>query len=472
MIKGLQSFALLLSLLLFGRNLHAQLLPPNQPEQDILNALVFCGTTFTTNYAYQGRGLAYELTGTPCGGGEDNVVWLKVSVNTPGDIVFKITPLITTDDYDFAVIEIPGSLCGGITNSNVIRCNFNNNNPGSNVNGEIGLNLTSTLTTVAGGTFGSSYLQKISAQVGDVYLIMINNFGYYTGIGGPSSGFTIDFAGSTALFNQPQNLKFKSFVPYCDKSKSVVLELNDYVQCSSIAADGSDFQLSSGTITSAQGLNCSPSSGFTKQVKINFAGTLPNGNYNLKARTGTDVNTLIGICGSPLALPDSIDFYVGLDNPIMFTTIDSPACQQLTIHFNTPFYCSSLAPNGSDYKITGPSTVNIASAVANDCECGFAQSITLNLSQPIAVDGIYNVVSQLGNDNNTLYDSCNRIQAPGNSIPFKVNSFNGILKAMPDTTICNVGSTISLYGINNGPVPSSGFNYLWIPSTGIQNPNA
>jgi gliding motility-associated-like protein len=469
----MKKLLLVFSLLLAHCNaIWGQLLPPNQPEQDIINALVFCGTSFTTNYAYQGRGTIYDLPGTPCGGGEDNTVWLKVSVNTPGDIVFEIRPLITTDDYDFAVIKLDGSICGGITSSNVIRCNFNNNQPGSNVNGIVGLNLTSTVNTVAGGSFGTSYLQKITAVPGEVYLIMVNNFGYYTGIGGPSSGFTIDFAGSTALFNQPENLKFDKLAPYCNKSNQVILELNDYVQCASIAPDGSDFMLApTGVIASASGIGCSPSSGFTKQVKLVFGNTLANGDYTLKAKTGVDLNTLIGICGAALELPDSLNFHVGLDNPIAFTTIDSPACQNLTLHFNTPFYCNSLAANGSDYKITGPSSVNIASAVVNGCTCGFAQSITLRLTDPIAVDGIYNVVSQIGSDGNTLIDSCGRIQGPGNSISFKVNSFNGKLIAKPvDTTVCNIGEVIQLSNITNAPAPTAGFNYEWSPTTGINYP--
>src|SRR5690606_22841279 len=156
-------YLLLCSIFAINEYSQAQLLPPNQPEQNSCDALVLCGNTFTSPYAYQGRGTTYDLNNTPCSGGEDNVMWLRLNVNTAGTIVFDLTPIIPTDDYDFAVIDMTGKDCNSLTSNDVIRCNFNNNNPGSNVNGTIGLNTSSTINTVAGGTFGSSYVAAINA---------------------------------------------------------------------------------------------------------------------------------------------------------------------------------------------------------------------------------------------------------------------------------------------------------------------
>src|SRR5690606_19196554 len=139
---------------------------------------------------------------TPGGGGEGHSMWIRLEVNTPGIIVFEIIPPSPNDDYDFAVVDITGGDCSSLSNTNVIRCNFNNNNPGSNVNGIIGLNTISTIDYVPSGSFGNSYCTQINANAGDVYLLMINNFGDYV-TGGISSGFTLDFTGSTATFNQP-----------------------------------------------------------------------------------------------------------------------------------------------------------------------------------------------------------------------------------------------------------------------------
>lgn len=80
---------------------HAQLLPPNQPEQNSCDALVLCGRTFHSPYAYQGIGTSLDLNGSPCGAGEDNAMWMRLDINTPGTIVFTIAPVIPQDDYDF-----------------------------------------------------------------------------------------------------------------------------------------------------------------------------------------------------------------------------------------------------------------------------------------------------------------------------------------------------------------------------------
>jgi gliding motility-associated-like protein len=463
-----------LSPLLVTSSISAQLLPVNQPEQQSCDALVLCGNSFTTPYSYQGIGTSNNLPNTPCSGGEANSMWLRLNVNTAGTIVFTITPIASTDDYDFAVINATGITdCNNLTSAMVVACNYNNNYPGSNVNGVIGLNSTSTTPFVVAGNFGNSFCQQINANAGDSYLIMVNNFGHYSGSGTLSSGFTIDFTGSTAVFNQPPPPFLEQVLPLCDLSQEITIKLNDNILCSSIAPDGSDFSLSpSGSIQSVTGVNCSGLSGYTNKIKIEFNGILPNGDYTIHARTGTDGNTLLGLCNSPLALPDSLNFHVGID-PIAYLSIDSPACQFLKINLNTPAACNSIAANGSDFIVTGPSAVYIASATGTGCmPGGFTSSVQLTLSQPIAVDGLYKVRAMVGGDGNTVIDSCGRILPTGLEIPFTVNSFNGILQAYPDTTICNPGSTIDLYGINNGPPPTAGFEYNWTPSTGVQNPHA
>ena len=362
MNAGLRFLSLLtLCTTLFGAaKTNAQLLPPNQPEQDACQALMICGNTFTSPYGYQGIGVVSDLTNTPCFGGEGNVMWLRLEITSPGTIVFAITPIIPTDDYDFAVVNGTAG-CTGLTSANAIRCNFNNNNPGSNVNGTIGLNSTSVIPTVAAGTFGQSFCQQITAAAGEVYFVMINNFGYYIGVGGPTSGFTIDFSGSTAVFNQPPPPKFQQILPYCDLSQQVTVKLNTQVLCSSIAPNGSDFHLSpSGTIASVQGINCTGLSGYTDKIKVTFNSPLPNGDYSIHAQTGSDGNSLLGLCNSELVLPDSLNFHVGLD-PIAILSIDSPACQKLKLNLNTPAACNTIAPNGSDFIIIGPSNVTVAS---------------------------------------------------------------------------------------------------------------
>lgn len=112
-------------LLLTWSTSHAQILAPNQPEQDACDALMLCGNSFTSTYSYQLIGQVNDLTSTPCSGGEGNSMWLRLEVISSGIIVFTITPLNGTDDYDFAVLDITNATCSTFTSANVIRCNFN-----------------------------------------------------------------------------------------------------------------------------------------------------------------------------------------------------------------------------------------------------------------------------------------------------------------------------------------------------------
>ncbi|RYZ46310.1 MAG: hypothetical protein EOP49_23505, partial [Sphingobacteriales bacterium] len=259
-MRTLRSIVFLLASLFSFAGAQAQLLPPNQPEQNACTALQLCGNTFFTPFSYQGQGTVNDLLTTPCSSGESNSVWFKLTINTPGILVFSITPVVAADDYDFAIANITNGTCDNLLQSQIIRCNFNNNSPVFN-GGVVGLNTTSTLTTVGGGTTGSPFLQQITAAAGDVYLVMVNNFG--SG-GGPSSGFTINFAGTTATFNDPSppHLASLTSATACTYKNTVTVHLNTPIACNSISANGSDFQLMpAGTIASAAGINCTGANG-------------------------------------------------------------------------------------------------------------------------------------------------------------------------------------------------------------------
>lgn len=290
-------------------------LPPNQPEQDACNALLLCGNSFNTPYSYTGTGKTLDLSNCPCNGAEDNSVWFKVIIVSSGRIVFNITPVSPEDDYDFAVLNITNTGCSNINPQTVVRCNFNNNLPGSNVNGVIGMDTLSTITSVLSGTFGHSFLKQIDAVAGETYLVMVNNFGNYVS-GGPSQGFTIDFTGSTAKFGSGPPPVLNSVAATCPNATNIFLKLNTEVLCSSIAANGSDFVTTAPVnIKSASGNNCSGNKGYTDEININFLSPVPAGNYSVSAKTGNDGNTLLSLCNNALQLPSaSIPFTVPAAN--------------------------------------------------------------------------------------------------------------------------------------------------------------
>ena len=334
---------LLLSLIayfgLFNKSMAqvAYQLPPNQPEQDACNALQLCGTSFYTPYSYTGTGRKLDLDETPCfagsGGGEKNSVWLQLQVLQAGTIAFKLTPVAPTDDYDFAVINATGKSCGALTSNDVVRCNYNNNLPGSNTNGIIGLSDTSRTPYIQSGTFGKSFCQAVYAKSNEVFLIMINNYGNYVG-GGPSKGFTIDFSGSTAVFYNTANPLLSNVDVPCNNARSIIVKTNTEILCSSIAADGSDFATTApATIISASGVNCTARGGYTNSVIINFSSVLPVGSYIIAAKKGSDNNTLTGLCNDNLLLPSAIQFVVKQNGKVAFDN-ESICYHQLPYRWN------------------------------------------------------------------------------------------------------------------------------------------
>ncbi len=359
-LNQLKILLLVVNLCVVSNNIGAQtppLLPPGQPEQDACNAIVLCSNSFYTLNSYTGVGADSDLTSTPCGGTEMNSVWIKLNVTSSGKIVFKIIPVDTANDYDFCVLNSTKTTCNNLQPSDVVRCNFNSNNRGSNVGGVIGLSLSSNTPYVTDGTIGNSFSQAIDAVAGESYLVMINNFGNYVTPETGSSGFTIDFTGSSAGFNNAPEIT-NIDVP-CGNT-SLIVHLNNHIACSSIAADGSDFISNAPVaIVSASGVNRSNDSDYTDSIVIKFAAPLPAGNYTIEAKKGSDGNTLLNSCNNALVLPskqvpfaissgiavenksicneqlpyiwNGITVTKGGDSAAIYTTLSSGGCDSTTI---------------------------------------------------------------------------------------------------------------------------------------------
>jgi gliding motility-associated-like protein len=370
-------------------------------------------------------------------------------VNTAGSIVFTIAPIVPTDDYDFAVIDITNSSCSTFTPNDVIRCNFNNNLAGSNINGVVGLNSTSTSPFTLGGATGGSFNQQVNANAGDVYLIMINNFGIGTT---PTSGFTIDFTGSTATFNGT-NPSMDNIIPSCNSSQQITLQMNTNVLCNSIEPGGSDFTVSGGgSVVAAIGANCANPNGYTKTLLLNFASPLPPGTYTLGVKNGLDGNTILDICNVPLATTDTIQFVIDPYVPPAFVSIDTPACSEIRIKMNTRIRCDSIAADGSDFAISGPQANSVVAAYGTGCDTlNFTDTVVLILQSPLQTDGVYSITAKKGTDGNTTMDSCGLYQPIGNEITLTINAWDGLLVALPDTVLCE-GQYLQLQ-VNNYSVP-------------------
>ena len=363
--------ALAACLLLPGHLSAQYILPPGQPEQDACHALAVC-TTFFTPYSYQIVGKVDDLPQTPCReAGEENSVWIKVTIASAGLLAFNIKPVDSTDDYDFAVLDITNGNCDTLNPGEVIRCNFNANLPGSNPMGIVGLSAGSTLTEVEPGAYGSSFCEAVAVLPGQVYLIMVNN----PGLGQPNGagkGFTIDFSSSTATLedtNPPP--AFDSVVRTCSDS-SVTIQLKTPVLCSSIAADGSNFYITPNIpIAGASGVDCFGSQGYTSRIVISFANHVPNGNYTVNAQKGTNGNTILNICDGPMSLDAKLPFLMAPPIPTGYLPPDTTKCgySTLTITSLKAFqsYLWSSGQSTPAIKVLDPGEYKLFVTDSNGC---------------------------------------------------------------------------------------------------------
>ncbi len=124
-----------------------------------------------------------------------------------------------------------------------------------------------------------------------------------------------------------------------------------------------------------------------------------------------------------------------------------------------PILCSSIATNGSDIQITGPSGVTIASAASITCTQGVTSRIRVMFSQKIMVLGTYTITIISGTDGNAFTDACGNQTSAGTSATFTVSELG------PNVVVSNIIS--SYCGQTNGgadAVVSGGvapYSYYW-----------
>jgi gliding motility-associated-like protein len=125
----------------------------------------------------------------------------------------------------------------------------------------------------------------------------------------------------------PLPVPFDSLTNNKCSTDSLVLVFPDLIQCSSVAANGSDFFVT-GTypvnITNAQPVNCF--GGLTRRVVVHFNTKLfQPGNFQIVLRVGSDGNTLLSECDTPSVAGSAIPFKV-LPKPVANFAFPDTVC--------------------------------------------------------------------------------------------------------------------------------------------------
>jgi hypothetical protein len=93
----------------------------------------------------------------------------------------------------------------------------------------------------------------------------------------------------------------------------------------------------------------------------------------------------------------------------------------LKLIFKRPMDCNSIAEDGSDFFITGPSAVSIKSA-KGICSSGLTDIIQIILNKPIKTNGTYQIHLKSGTDGNTILNECGKATAAGSTILFDIKN--------------------------------------------------
>jgi gliding motility-associated-like protein len=310
------------------------------PEQDCVNAIQVCTTSFSQNISSVGFGTVQELSypyTTGClAAGEQNSTWYTFTVTSSGSLEFTLSPAAFTDDYDWAIFNITGTGCPGIMNGTAqeVACNY------SVFPGVTGMNPTGALLN--SGPLDPNTGSSINLIAGNTYAMVINN------ATGSVGGYQLDFSGTANLLDNkvptPDSIIHRS----CDQQDTLFIHMSESVLCSSIAADGSDFIFSGpsgGSVYSAFGVGCGA---VTSTHLIGIVLNNPivyNGLYTLTIKTGNDGTTLTDICGNATPVNYKISYQV-TNIPIVDLGNDTAMCDGEVMVFdatnnNATYYWSN-----------------------------------------------------------------------------------------------------------------------------------
>ena len=377
-------------------------------------AFPVCGTSnFTQNNVPICSTTSLFVPG--CSGGNSstnyenkNPFWYKFTCYTSGTLSFTITPSTSGDDYDWQLYDVTGLNPDEVfTNRNIIVSGNWSGSSGPTGASNSGVNYIQCSSVPSSNA--PRFALSPNLIQGHDYILLVSHFT------DSQSGYGLSFAGGTANITDPLEPHLLRASAPCDGSE-IRIKLNKKMKCNSLAANGSDFEIvtpTSAILVPSSAVSFQCASGFDlDSAAIFLTTTLPAGIYKLRAKNGSDGNTLKDNCDRTIPVGEEISFTVFPLFPTPMDSIEKPACapQKLVLKFRKKIKCNSIAADGSDFFITGSYPVTIASAAGN-CAAGDDNTITLQLTAPLQVAGNFLVNLKVGSDGNTILDECN-VQTP------------------------------------------------------------
>jgi gliding motility-associated-like protein len=343
---------------------------------------------------------------------DTNPFWYKFTCFKAGSLGFLITPDDLNDDYDWQLFDITGHNPNDVytDKSLFVSCNWSGNK------GLTGASAAGKDLNNCAGTSYPTFSSMPTLKLNHNYLLLVSHFTKYQP---GQKGYKLSFGGGSASITDTLPPALQSLSASCDATE-IYIKTNKKMKCSSLALDGSDFVLSP-AVAKIISANSFCDAFDTDSLVLKLNATLPPGDYTVTIKNGSDGNTLLDNCGTNIPIGNSLPLKI---IPLAPTPMDSLvpvkcAPQSLQLIFRKNILCSSVAADGSDFMVTGPTPVNVVSAVANCNNLG-TNLITVKLSAPIVNAGSYQIILKTGIDGNTLVDECAQQTPAGSFIAFSV----------------------------------------------------
>ncbi len=340
-----------------------------------------------------------------------NPFYYRFTCYTAGTLGFVITPLAANEDYDWQLYDITGRNPDEIftNNSLIVTGNW------AGTYGPTGASATgvSTIQCASDPNAGAPTFAAMPTLIqGHEYILMVSHWT------NTQSGYNLSFGGGTAVITDPTEPHLLSAKPDCDGTK-ITVKLNKKVRCNSITAAGSEFSIVPAvtTVVSAAPDSCSFAFDFD-EIILTLAAPVTNGTYQLVINNGSDANTLLDNCARSVPQNEQVSFTYAVPQPIFADSVGPAACASDTVklYFPKKIACTSIDTDGSDFIITGPAALTVASAYGN-CINGKTDYVIVKFTTPVYHGGTYQLTLRAGNDGTVLVDECGQ-EMPVHTLPF------------------------------------------------------
>lgn len=341
---------------------------------------------------------------------DKNPYWYKFTCFSAGTLAFVITPNNLQDDYDWQLFDVTGHNPDDIytDKSLFVACDW------SGDPGKTGASPDGSSLQLCAGYGVPLYTAMPQLVQGHNYLMLVSHF-----LGDSQSGYALEFKGGSASITDTTPPRLQAATALCD-NRRISIKLNKRMKCASLAANGSDFTVSdpSVSVTGADAASCK--TGFDMDsLVITLNNPLTPGHYVIRMAKGSDSNTLLDNCDAAIPEGDSLPFTILPPQPAVFDSIAPVGCapSQLSISFSQPILCNSVAADGSDFTLTGPTPIAITGATTV-CTDNVATAVQLQLSAPISAAGTFVVTLKKGTDGNTVLNECAAETPEGGTVTF------------------------------------------------------